>query len=61
MSGTIFAIILDPVIAALQTAIGPRDILRGYADDLAAVLYDGLATLRKVAGVYDIVLIAENI
>eukprot|EP00973_Karenia_brevis_P030883 4259106-Karenia_brevis.AAC.1 len=61
MSGTIFAIILDPIIAALQSAVGPRDILRGYADDLAAVLFDGLSSLRGIAKVYDIVLVISGL
>ena len=57
MNGTLFAIILDPVIAALLSVMGPRDVLRGYADDLAAVLFNGFFTLKRIAGVYDLVLI----
>eukprot|EP00973_Karenia_brevis_P029731 4102780-Karenia_brevis.AAC.1 len=61
MSGTLFAIILDPIIAALQSVVGPRDILRGYADDLAAVLHNGLSTLRGIAKIYDIVLVISGL
>ena len=35
--------------------MGPKDVLRGYADDLAAVLFEGLQTLMSIARVFQVV------
>ena len=49
LPGTIFVILLDPIIAALTKSMGPKDVLLGYADDLAAVLFIVIRTLRRIA------------
>ena len=55
LSGTIFVLLLDPIIAALAKTLGPRDVLRGYADDLAVVLFEGMRTLKKISVIFEIV------
>ena len=61
LSGTIFVILLDPIIAALTKSMGPKDVLRGYADDLAAVLFEGLQTLMSIARVFQVVKIISGL
>ncbi|CAK0901453.1 unnamed protein product, partial [Prorocentrum cordatum] len=46
-SAALFVLAMDPFVAALSGAVGPRGYLRVYADDIAIVMWQLVAQIRR--------------
>ena len=55
LSGSLFVMVLDPMISLLLSCLGPRDVVRGFADDLAAVIRNAWSTLPRVAKAFELI------
>ena len=55
LSGSLFVMIVDPMLALLSSRIGPRDSIRAFADDLAAVIWKIWWTLPGLVHAFDLI------
>ena len=61
LSGSLFVMLIDPMIALLQSRIGPRDSIRAFADDLAAVVWNMWITLPGLATAFMLIARVSNL
>ena len=53
LSAILFALAIDPLLRLLEKLTPLGDILRAYADDLAAVFHDWTITLPKLEPIFE--------
>ena len=61
LSGSLFVLVIDPVIAFLQSRLGPCDSIRAFADDLAAVIRNMWLTLPGIVDAFMIIARVTNL
>ena len=59
-SGSLFVIAINPCLYLIDDVIGPRDVVRAFADDIATVIAK-LETLIKIANVFAVYRRASNL
>jgi hypothetical protein len=59
-SGSLFVIAINPCLKMINASIGPNDICRAFADDIATVL-ESIRTLAKIESIFEIMRRISNL
>ena len=54
LSGILFALAIDPLLRIIFATLEAEDVLRAYADDIAAVLFNWDITLPKLEPIFEL-------
>ena len=61
LSGSLFVMVMDPIIGLLKSMLGHQDCIRGFADDRAAVIHDLFLTMPVIAAAFELISVVTNL